>query len=457
MTTSNNTVAKMVPMPATIEDQFDRNGLTDWAANVQDTHGGLVTVAKITFLALVVIGGIWGSTVKIGGAVISGGRVIAVDRNRVVQHLEGGILKSLDVREGDIVKAGQVVAQLDDTRSAPDLANYLVQRVILEAQLARRRAEVNLTDTIDFAKIEGTTIALQPRVQEAIASQQGEFKAQRDSMLADLDIIDTRIQSLRKDIVSTDELIGALNSQNVLYNKELNDFRELLDKGLIRRTQVYATERKVTEMNANIAIKKLERNQILKDIDGLESQKRQVQLQYVEEASRQISELQRNLNTLDEAITRLQDSVERARIKSPVDGTVFKITARTLGAVIQPGQPIMEIFPNNDKLTIEAYVNVRDIEQIHNRQKVNVVFPSNRLNPSQTIPGEVTYLSADAVITEANPSGNYIAHVQVDPGQTDQDILPGNLAEVYFVTEPKTFFAYMFEPITRFAFRTFKG
>lgn len=455
--TSKAAVARMAAVPSVIEDKFDRKGLSDWTSDIKQSHTRLVRLAKITFIGVVLFGGIWGATVPIGGAVIASGRVIAEDRNRVVQHLEGGILKDLEVREGDAVKAGQVVAVLDDTRSAPDLANYLVQRAILSAQLVRRRAEVALADHIDFGNAFDSEMAANPRVKEAVESQRDEFKAQRDAMLADLEILDTRILSLQKDIAGSDEYIIALESQNVLYRKELADFRELLEKGLIRRTQVYATERKVTEMDANIAIKKLERNQIVKDIDSLEAQKRQVQLDYVKLASQQIGELQRNLNTLDETIQRLQDSVNRAQVKSPVDGTVFRISARTLGAVIQPGQAIMEIFPKNDKLTIEAYVNVRDIEQVHEGQAVSAVFPSNKLNPMQMIDGVVTYLSADVVVSESSPMGNYIAHIEIDPEQTDQEVLPGNLVEVYFKTEPKTFFGYLLEPITRFSFRVYKG
>jgi len=394
---------------------------------------------------------------KIGGAVISSGRVIAEDRNRVIQHLEGGILKSINVREGDIVKAGQVVAELDDTRSTPELANLMVQRAILQAQLLRRRAEVLQQATLDYLDDFGGQVHDHPRVLEAVASQKAEFDAQRAAMLAELEVLDTKISASRKDISAYTELISSLVDQNDLYKKELADFKELLDKGLIRRSQVYATERKVSEMDAQIAIRELDRRQAETDIEGLQSQKRQVQLNYVKEANRIVVELQRDLNAMDESMGRLRDSVERAQVKSPVDGTVFRIHSRTLGAVIKSADTIMEIFPKNDKLTVEAYVSVKDIEQVYQGQMVRAVFPSNRENPMQPVDGEVTYVSPDAVISEANPQGMYLVHVRIDPNQKIQQIVPGNVAEVYFVTEPKTFFEYMLEPITRFAFRAFKG
>ncbi|WP_308909001.1 HlyD family type I secretion periplasmic adaptor subunit [Pseudokordiimonas caeni] len=443
--------------PAVIQDQFDRQGLTSWAGHLMERDDKILKLGRLVILLVVVLGGIWGSTMKIGGAVISPGRVIAEDRNRVIQHLEGGILKSINVREGDFVTEGQVVAELDDTRSGPELANLRVQRAILQAQLLRRRAEVMLSQTLEYPADFGGKVADHPRVLEAVASQKAEFDASRAAMLAELEVLDTRISARRKDIVAYGEMIDALQDQNALYKKELADFQELLVKGLIRRTQVYATERKVSEMNAQIAVRELDRRQASNDIDGLESEKRQVQLNYVKDANRLVVELQRDLNTMDESMGRLEDSVNRAKVKAPVDGTVFRINARTLGGVIKPADPIMEIFPRNDNLTVESYVPVKDIEQVYKGQKVRAIFPSNRENPMQPVNGEVTYVSPDAVVSEKSPEGTYIVHVSIDPDQTIQEIVPGNVAEVYFVTEPKTFFGYMVEPITRFAFRAFKG
>lgn len=444
-------------LPALANDRFDRNALQEWHKSVDTDTTPILKRAMYALIAIFGFGGIWAVSVDIGGAVIASGRVIAQDRNRVVQHLEGGILDELTVREGDRVSTGDIVARLDGTQVYAQLNAARLQQAVMNAQLARRHAETQLREAIQFPEDVDSSIKNAERYRETVASEQQEFDAQRRLYLARLDILETQIEGEHTDIKGQREVLTALEKQQELYRLELTDFKALLEKGLIKRTQVFATERKVAEVEAQIANAHLSIDKANNNIDNLKREKRQTTLTYLKDANQAVVQIQQRMNQLDSQIERLADMADRAEIRSPVDGTIFRIATRTLGAVVRPGETIMEIFPDNDALTIEAQVQLTDIEQVQVGQDVQVVFPSNREKAMTPIPGKLIYLSADAVVSERNPIGSYVAHVSIDPDYQTSDLLPGNFAEVYIQTEPKTFLEHVSRPFTRFAFRAFKG
>ncbi|MFC4347216.1 HlyD family type I secretion periplasmic adaptor subunit [Kordiimonas lipolytica] len=451
------TPTKGAQVPALAQDRFERAALQAWHEQVDTDPTPILKRAMWVLIIVFGFGGLWSVSVDIGGAVIASGRVIAKDRNRVVQHLEGGILDELMVREGDRVQAGDIIARLDDTQIKAQLNAAELQRAVFDAQLARRRAETQFAETIAFPPDVPEHIRNTERYQETVESERQEFDAQRRFYLAKMDILETKIAGQNVNIQGTQAILEAYERQLVSYRLELKDFRELLTQGLIKRTQVFATERKVAEVEAQLANAKLEIENARNNIDNLTREKRQTRLSYLKEANSILVQIQQRINQTEAQITRLRDMAARSDIKSPVDGTIFRIATRTLGAVVRPGETMLEIFPHNDALTIEASVQLKDIEQVQVGQEVQVVFPSDREKSMTPIPGHLVYLSADAVVSEQNPMGSYVAHITINPGEDTTDLLPGNFAEVYIKTEPKTFLEHISRPFTRFTFRMFKG
>ncbi len=438
-------------------DHFSRSDLETWAKEVQTDNKSILKIAKIVLWVVFGFGLFWASTFHLGGAVIASGRVIAENRNRVVQHLEGGILRELMVREGDSVSKGDVVARLDDTQVRAQLEAAQLQSAIIKVQLSRRQAEVAGTGDIKFPEDFPEEILSNPRFQDAIESQRQEYSSLRDYTEAKIQNLENSIVSTEKDIEGQHELLKAYDRQYVLYKKELEDFRGLLEEGHITQTKVNATDRKVAELEANIARSKIAIEQARGQIESLQNQIRQERLAYLNKANERIVELQKSLNQLDSQIERLSDMSDRSDLLAPVDGIVFRIGQRTVGGVVRAGESVMEIFPQDDQLTIEAYVQIKDIEQVHVGQDVQVVFPSNREKSMLPVDGKLIYLSADAVVSDSNPIGAYVAHVVLDRPEDSSDMLSGNVAEVYIKTEPKTFLQIIAKPFTRFAFRAFKG
>lgn len=440
---------------AVMTDSFSATDLQSWHRDINTDPRRLRHLAFIVLIVVVGFGGLWGATAKIGGAVIGSGRVVAEGRNRVVQHLEGGILKEIMVREGDRVGAGDILARLDDTQILTQLNSERLQAAILRVQLARRRAEITNRSEIDIPSDFAEHIALHPRLKESIATQLLEFKALRELRDTEIASIEQQIKGFKRRASGSGEVLEAQIRQADLLKRELSDLDQLVQKELIRRAEIFARQRALAEVQGQIANSQLQVAIAEGEAENLANSILQTQQGYIRDASAALVEIQQRLNQVDQTVERLVDIYDRGVIRSPVDGTIFRIAKRTLGAVLQPAESIMEIFPEGDTLTVEASIEIKDIEQVSMGQDVRIVFPSNRDDGLVPIPGVVTYISADAVQPQDNSPGYYVARIRIS--DTDLVLLPGNAAEVYFQTTPKTFFQYITEPVTRFAFRAFKG
>lgn len=444
-------------VPALANDRFERSALTACEEKVDTDPTKVLKRAMWVLIAIFGFGGIWATTVDIDGAVIASGRVIAEDRNRVVQHLEGGILEELLVREGDVVSKGDVLAKLDGTQIRSQLKANRLQRAVLRAQLARRRAETQELQEIQFPTDAPPSVMNAERYQETIESERQEFHALLRYQQARIAIIDTKMDAQRTNMQGTREILKAQEKQLELYELELRDFKDLLEDGLIQRTQVFATERKVAEVEANVANSKLDLEKAQNAIDNLERERNQARLAYLKEANNVVVRIQQQLNEVEARLERLEDMAAREEIRSPVDGIIFRIAQRTLGAVIRPGETIMEIFPYKDSLTIEAMIQLNDVNHIEVGQDVEVFFTGgDRADALTPIMGSLVYLSADALLTEQNPMGSYVALVTINPGEDTSKLMPGKLAELYFETEPRTFLEIILKPFTRFTQKALK-
>lgn len=444
-------------VPALANDRFERTALQEWEKQIDTDPTKILKRAMWVLIGIFGFGGIWATTVDIDGAVIANGRVIAEDRNRVVQHLEGGILEDLLVREGDIVNQGDVIAKLDGTQIQSQLNASRLQRAVLRAQLARRQAETREQQEIQFPVDIPASVSDALRYQETIESERQEFQALLRFQEARIDIIDTKIVAQRTNMQGIREVLKAQEEQLELYELELRDFETLLEQGLIQRTQVFATKRKVAEVEASVANSKLDLEKAQNAIDNLERERNQARLSYLKEANNVVVRIQQQLNEVEARLERLEDMAARQEIRSPVDGVIFRIATRTLGAVIRPGETIMEIFPHKDNLTIEAMIGLNDVNHIEEGQDVQVFFQGGDRAESLTpIPGKLVYLSADALLTEQNPMGSYAALVTINPGEDMSKMMPGKLAELYFETEPRTFLEIILKPFTRFTQKALK-
>ncbi|WP_262694537.1 HlyD family type I secretion periplasmic adaptor subunit [Kordiimonas aquimaris] len=441
----------------TLDDmRFRRDALSSWSKDVDSDSRSLLKVAGFVLLILFGFGGLWSITAPLGGAVVGSGKVIAVGQNRLVQHLEGGILSKLTVREGDQVKQGDILAELDTLDLESQLQVSRLQKALSRIELARLRAEVREQSEVSFPTDIEPAVANTSRVQEALDTQLDEFIFGLEFRNSSREIIDNQILGLKGDVEGREEVLIALNRQRELFEAELEAFRGLFEKGHIAITRVNATERQVVELVAQIANVHIDIQKARNDIINLETEKRQRRSDFLAQANARLLETQKLLNDFQSRVERLEDRVVRSVVRSPVDGTVFRIAKRTIGEIIKPGDTVMLMFPDNDALTIEAQLQPTDRNQVYLGQTVRVVFPSDK-QQEEPVDGRLIYVSADTITSEQNPVGSYVIRVEVPSNTSPEHFQPGNLADVYIQTEPKTFLQIISEPITRFAFRAFKG
>lgn len=436
---------------------FNLDTLQGWADSIPTSRRRPMMLAGLVLLIVFGFGGAWASTAKLGGAIISSGRVIAEGNNRTVQHLEGGILTSILVREGDPVKQGQVIATLDETQNRSQLDRVLIERALRIILLERWRAERDETKetfTVEADKL--APVSDNPRVIEALASQIAEFESTRKARQQKLLMLDGKIANEQEDLIYLKDQIAAYDSQKALIVKEESDLSTLLDQGLTARSKVSALQREISRLdaqksNAAATIQKSHNN-----IRSFNDEKQQLLFEHEAETSKNITEVQQKLNESEDLVNRLNDRLRRARILAPVDGVVLSAPIKSIGAVIQPGDKIAEILPDDAPLMLEVSILPKDITSVYMGQDVEAIFPKDQADVLPALKGKVVYISADTFRNPESETSYYISHIEMSSERNGRNILPGNVAEVFFKTEAKTLVQHLADPITRFALRTYK-
>ncbi|MDG4675991.1 HlyD family type I secretion periplasmic adaptor subunit [Shinella sp. 838] len=431
--------------------------LQNWSDTIPTSRRGPMLVASIVLVALFGFGGAWAATAKLGGALIAGGRVITEGNNRIVQHLEGGIIEEIDVREGDTVRRGDIIAKLDETANRSQLDRMHIERALAIIELERWRTERNTTaETFTVVAEKLAPVADNPRIVEAYASQVDEFKNTRRALQQKLLVLDGKIANEEEDLVYLKDQLAALGAQKDLLIKEEAGLADLLAKGLTQRARVLALQREMSRIdaqksNAQATVQKSHHN-----IRSFNDEKQRLVAEHAANTSQKITELQQKLSQSEDVINRLNDRLRRADIAAPVDGIVLSMPFKSIGAVVQPGEKIAEILPQDAPLLFEVPILPKDITKVFVDQEVQIIFPSDQTTVTPPLKGKVIYISADTVAMPEDPRVSYyIARVRMEKERHGRNILPGNVAELFFQTEARTLLQHLADPVTRFALRTY--
>lgn len=439
--------------------------LSDWAAVVKEEsvhRASLRGPIVLGVLTLIVgVGGffLWAGSTELSSAAVASGRVIVESNTKTVSHLEGGTLRALVVREGDKVKAGDVLARLDVTRSESALLQLRQQLFADNAQLARLVAERNESEAFSYETQvpEGmdTTAA-----GEVLLTERRLFVERtslfRDQIAADKSGI-AQLASQRQAIAARRQ---SWVEQQTVIGREVDTYAKLQARKLITASVFNAKYLQLLDLTSRIA----ESDAVLAENS---QRKRQLELSvanrrndYLRGVSVEIQATQTNIVNTRQQIISAEDVVAKAAIRSPQDGIVANIRIRTPGSALTAGSPVLDIVPANQPMLIEGVAAARDIDQMRVGQKAEIrlsAFGAAELRP---LVGHVTYIAPDSTIDERTGDVRFAFRAKIDEAelktQPNLFLYPGMPAEVYIVTGDRTALAYLTEPIRRSFSRAFR-
>lgn len=404
--------------------------------------------------------GVWASTAPLASAIIAQGSFVATGNNKIVQHLEGGIIQDMKVGEGDRVQEGDVLLTLDPTAALSNERALKLRRLRLEAVVVRLRAEAQGLKQLTLPEIV-TKEAADPDVAAIIQSQQVIFNSKRIKLEEQLNLIEKNIRSLEFRRAGYQGQKTSFERQLALLSEERDAKAKLVEIGHTRKMDLMAVERAVADAMGEISRLQGEINETEAQIDKFHQEaiidvnaNKQAALDALETADA-------DLDSVREQMVEAAGVLERTVIRSPVTGTVVRAYYHTSGGVITTGKPIMEILPAGVPLIIEAQILRTSIDQIHKGQPAAIRLSSLNRRTTPVLNGKVFYVSADSVeeVSVGVPKDVYIVRVEVPENELtrvhDFHPVPGMPADVLIQTSERTFFDYLVKPVTDSMARAF--
>jgi HlyD family type I secretion membrane fusion protein len=397
-------------------------------------------------IAIVVLffgaGGVWAATAPLAGAAVASGVVSPLGSRQTVQHLEGGIIREILVKEGDEVGA------------------YVGRLRAHAAQEARLIAERNGSETINFDHpvLADTS---DPQVRKIITQEMNQFSARKASDESRQAILRQRISQIQEQIVGYDKQLKSIRRQNSLIREEIKGVKELYEKGYERKPRLLALQRSEAELLGT-------EGDLLSRVAGAKDTIAETELQIVdikirrsEEVDDDLSQVQAKRIEVEELLKQSLDRLTRATITAPVAGTILGLRFKTPGGVIRAGEPVVDIVPSEDELVIEAKISPNDIDDVHVGNTAIVSFPEFARRSTPRIEGVVEQVSADSFEDDRTGARFYRAKVKVDRERLKElaphiELQPGMPAQVYITTVERTVLEYLITPFTQMLDRAFR-
>ncbi|MBX9822694.1 HlyD family type I secretion periplasmic adaptor subunit [Afipia birgiae] len=403
--------------------------------------------------------GVWATTVPLRSAVIAPGVIKVHSKRKAVQHLEGGIIKSILVRENDHVKTGQLIARLDTAQieaSLGSLETKLFSDLAVEARLA---AEQIRAKSISFPD-ELQTNATRPAARIAIESQEAEFLARQTALDGERKLIDQQMLQLTDTIRGLEGNTKGVEQQLAYLNEEIADTSFLLEKGLARKPRVLALKRAEAEASAQITRNAATIAESRGKIAELEDRRLQLNFNQNQDIAKQRHALSEEIGDLRHRIAALRSQLARSELRAPESGKIVGLNSRDLSAVLAPRETLLEIVPMEDRLVIEATVKPTDREEVYPGQSARVRVHALNTRRRPLLDGKVVAVAADALVDAKSGVASYMTEVELDHKTESapylSSLLPGMPVEVFVETGERTFAEYLLQPMKLRIHRAFR-
>ncbi|EJC6764582.1 HlyD family type I secretion periplasmic adaptor subunit [Vibrio parahaemolyticus] len=405
----------------------------------------------------------WASWAQIDQVTVGQGKVIPSSQIQVVQNLEGGLVKEILVKEGQLVKKGQQLLLIDDTRFRSDYREREQQVANLTASVLQLSASINSVAVnrdfniqdweksvvLDYGKLTFPPV-LEETQPQLTQRQKAEYREDLDNLRNQLSVIDQQVEQKQQDLVEIEARVRNLRQSYQYAKKELDITQPLADEGVVPRIELLKLQRQVNDTRREMTSSELKIPVIKSAIKESMLNRIDVALKFRSEQQEKLNNTQDQLSALVESAVGLEDRVNRTVVVSPVTGKIKTLNVNTVGGVIQPGMDIVEIVPTEDTLLVEAKIAPKDIAFLRPNLNAIVKFTAYDFTKYGGLVGELEHISAD---TTQDEEGNsfYIVRVRTEKTSFGQDadlpIIPGMTASVDIITGKRTVLEYLLKPI----------
>jgi HlyD family type I secretion membrane fusion protein len=416
---------------------------------------GLVIITLFFF-----VGGGWAAMAPLSGAAIAKGVVSPEGSVQTVQHLEGGIIHEILVREGDEVAKGDTLMVLDDIKAQAEVGALSNRLFTLVAKESRLKAEREGAATVKFEHPELADLS-SVNVDEVMNQQLNQFMTRRENDESRQAILQQRIAQNEQQIIGFERQLQGVRRQMQLIREEIKAVKTLFEKGYERKPRLLELQRLEADLLGT-------EGELMARIARTEETIGETKMQMInqrisrhEEIDSDLSDTQARRGEVEEQIKESLDRLSRTAIVAPVPGTVFNLKFKTPGGVVRPGEAILDVVPADDELIIDARLSPNDIDDVHVGLHAYVMFPSYPQRFVKRISGKVIYVSADALDDQKTGARYYLAKVRVDRANLkeaapDVVMTPGLPAEAYIATKDRTMLDYLLGPLMQSIERTFR-
>jgi epimerase transport system membrane fusion protein len=418
---------------------------------------GFITIL-VVFFGL----GTWAAVAPIASAAHAPGKIRVESQRQTVQHLEGGIVKTIPVRDGDHVKKGQIVLTLDDTQARSQLEIATGMYYVALAREARLIAQRDQRDEVSYPDFL-LERADDSRVREAMDVQTQIFQVRKSAYENELALYAQQAEQLEAQLEGLEAQKLASGRLVSSYASELKDLKGLEKKGYTERRQVRAVARELAENQGELGDLISRIASTRSEIVGAKLQSLQLQKELQREVATELDNVRERLFQLVEQRQALQDTLARTVIRAPQSGKVVETQVHTIGAVVRDGEILMDIVPEDERLVIEAKVSTIDIDRVAIGQTADINFSAFKRRETKRILGRLINLSADSIVDENDPEQRpyYQAVVEITReglqqlADHDLTLIAGMPAEVFIKTGEKTLLQYLADPLVDTVARSF--
>ena len=446
-------------LPVTTEMLTQQDKPEENTYDVNISSKGPMMAGLFMFLALFVGGGGWLYFANLSGAVIATGTVAVQGKPKTIQHLDGGIVAEINIADGSRVKKHEVLIKLDQTLLDANLQIYKGRLREATARRARLVAERDGDAKIawDDSLLELLDIEDDKAIKEGHKKL---FEARRTSMNGQIEQLREQGEQFKNQIKGVNALKSSKERQQKMLTEELSNIQNLKDQGLVTNNQVMGLERQREELSGQLGEHDAELARIENSINESEIQILQIERELRQSVLTELREVEQEVNDMTQQLQSTVEQLKRVEVRAPVDGIIHELSVFTIGGVIGPGAPIMQIIPQDDEFVVEANVEPQFIDELYAGQEAALRFSAFNQRSTPELFGEVAGISANVVVDEQTGAAFYKVKLGVSEKElarlNGQQLIPGMPVEAFIKTRERTALNYLIKPLLDQVNRAFR-